>query len=352
MDGNVNYLNPAAEKMLRAAQQQSIGKPVGILFQMSGRDGLAIDPYAGLVCEALNEDRVVRMENQTFWRMDDTSFPAECVTTPIYLEKEQTGRERKLLGAMITFRDISDRQKVDRIKSEFISIVSHELRSPLTSIRGSLGLIASGKMVELPEKAQLLLETAVRNTDRLARLINDILDVERLETARPRLQQTATTTTELVRQAMDSVKMIAEEAGVFVRYQVDHLAAQVDPERVVQVLTNLVSNAIKFSESGAYVTVAAAQDVEAIRFSVTDTGRGIPPEKLDMIFDRFQQADSSDIRSKGGSGLGLTIARAIVRQHGGRIWVESTVGVGSTFTFVLPQRRKTDLTGHLPLGLS
>lgn len=345
VDCRVNFLNPAAEQMLRVRAQDVIGEPAGRLFHISGRDGLAVDPESGLLREALRGSVALRVENQSFWRTDDTSFPVECVATPIYLQQA-------LLGSMLTFRDISERNKIERIKSEFVSIVSHELRTPLTSIRGALGLIAGGKLVELPASAQNLVEVAIRNTDRLSRLINDILDVERLETAQPRLQQTSTTTTEVVRQTMECMREVIAQTEVSVVSQVEHLALQVDLDRIVQVLTNLISNAVKFSNPGAQVTIGANQEPEWVHFTVSDTGPGIPDDKIGVIFERFQQVDSSDIRDKGGSGLGLTIARAIVRQHGGQIWVQSEVGKGSTFHFTLPQRRKSDHSGHLPLGLS
>ncbi|GEM_PF-2494644 len=345
VDCRVNFLNPAAEQMLRVRAEDVIGEPAGRLFHISGRDGLAVDPESGLLREALRGSVALRVENQSFWRSDDTSFPVECVATPIYVQQT-------LLGSMLTFRDINERNKIERIKSEFVSIVSHELRTPLTSIRGALGLIASGKVVELPVNAQNLVEVAIRNTERLSRLINDILDVERLETAQPRLQQVSTTTTEVVRQAIETLREAIHQTGVQVVSQVEHLALQVDLDRIVQVLTNLISNAVKFSQSGARVTVHAVQEPECVHFTVSDTGHGIPDDKLSVIFERFQQADSSDVRDKGGSGLGLTIARAIVRQHGGQIWVQSEVGKGSTFHFTLPQRRRSDHSGHLPLGLS
>ncbi|MHB1020821.1 MAG: sensor histidine kinase [Acidobacteriaceae bacterium] len=345
VDCRVNFLNPAAEQMLRVRAQDVIGEPAGRLFHISGRDGLAVDPDAGLLREALRGSAAMRVENQNFWRTDDTSFPVECVATPIYLQQ-------MLLGSMLTFRDISERNKIERIKSEFVSIVSHELRTPLTSIRAALGLISSGKLVALPPAAQNLAEVAIRNTDRLSRLIGDILDVERLESAQPRLQQTATTTTEVVRQTMECMREMIAQTEVNVVSQVDHLVLQVDLDRIVQVLTNLISNAVKFSKPGSQVTIGATQEPEWVHFTVSDTGLGIPADKLGLIFERFQQVDSSDIRDKGGSGLGLTIARAIVRQHGGQIWVQSEVNQGSTFHFTLPQRRKSDHNGHLPLGLS
>ena len=345
LQGAINFLNPAAEHMLRVDAQHVIGKQAGDLFHIRGRDGLAVDPDTGLFGEALRKGVAVRAENQTLWRADYTSFPVECVATPIYVRQQ-------LQGAMMTFRDVSERNKVERIKSEFVSVVSHELRTPLTSIRGALGLLASGKLLPLTSPAQSMVDVAVRNTDRLTRLINDILDVERLEGAPMRLRHVQSTSSELVRQAADAVRVFADQAAVTISYQVEHVVLRVDVDRIVQVITNLLANAIKFSDKGSTVTLGCVQEPGCFHFTVRDTGQGIDADKISIIFERFQQADCSDVRSKGGSGLGLTIARAIVRQHGGNIWVESQRGKGSTFHFTLPQRRRADHTGQIPLVLS
>ncbi len=226
--------------------------------------------------------------------------------------------------------------KSERVKDEFLSIAGHELRTPLTSIRGSLGLLAGGLVGELPAEAADMVALAVDNTDRLVRLVNDILDIERMDAGHLPLQRAPVGVGELVRQSAQALQATAEDAGVQLRVEVEELEVCADGDRIVQTLVNLLGNAIKFSPPGSVVTVAVARDEGCARFSVTDSGRGIPADQLDSIFERFNQVDASDTRERGGSGLGLAIARGIVESHGGHLWAESAPGQGSSFRFTLP----------------
>ena len=248
----------------------------------------------------------------------------------------RAGDDGRVTGVVASFDDVTDRLAVERMKDEFVSVVSHELRTTLTSIRGALGLLTSGAMGELPEKPQRMLEIAVSNTDRLIRLINDILDIERMESGQASLSRQESDAAELVRSAADVVRPLADEAGVVLKLASEAVPLWVDPDRIVQTITNLLSNAIKFSPPGGVVHVTARAYGRKVVFGVRDLGRGVPEDKLETIFSRFQQVDASDSREKGGTGLGLAICRSIVEQHGGRIWVESAVGRGSTFSFALP----------------
>jgi PAS domain S-box-containing protein len=242
----------------------------------------------------------------------------------------------EIVGASTVARDITERRELERMKGEIVSVVSHELRTPLTSIRGALGLLAAGLLRSQPEKGERMLEIAVSNTDRLVRLINDILDLERLESGRMNLEKRTCAVSGLMSQAADSVRDLAEKAGVSLSVSLHSARLWVDPDRIIQALINLLSNAIKFSPRGKTVWLTATRQADQILFQVKDQGRGIPQEKREKIFERFQQVDASDRREKGGTGLGLPITRSIVQQHGGRIWVESTLGQGSTFSFTLP----------------
>jgi PAS domain S-box-containing protein len=326
-------------------------------------------------------------------------------------------------AVLIIVRDISDRHQLDRIKDEFISIVSHELRTPLTAIRGSLGILDAGVLSNEPETSRHMLRVALNNSERLVRLVNDILDLERLESGKVNLVMQSCEVNDLIQQAVESVQAIA--SGSLIRIVWAPVSAQVcaAPDAIVQTLTNLLGNAIKFSPEGSTIWVKAEREGEEwdigngevkieeggkqateelalvishasvghslpidpryksrnskegkqdahrrmlnsqatnhkprtnqltkdrehrsvanpnpsyILFSIKDQGRGIPAEKLEYIFDRFQQVDVSDSRQKGGTGLGLAICKSIVQQHGGQIWVESGPGQGSTFYFTLP----------------
>jgi hypothetical protein len=248
-----------------------------------------------------------------------------------------------ITGASTIARDISDRRAVEKMKNEFVSVVSHELRTPLTSIRGSLGLLLTGKLGTLSDKGQRMLEIAVNNTDRLIRLINDILDLERLESGKVTLNKQPCQIADLMQQAAEVMQSMADKAGVTLSVFPVSLQVAADPDRLIQVLTNLLSNAIKFSPPDGTISLSAkledrvnlAANNPTVLIEVKDQGRGIPADKLEKVFGRFQQVDASDARQKGGTGLGLAICRNIVQQHGGRIWVESQLGEGSTFSFTL-----------------
>ncbi|MDB5097771.1 MAG: hypothetical protein JWM80_2192, partial [Cyanobacteria bacterium RYN_339] len=235
-----------------------------------------------------------------------------------------------------TGTDVTERAALERLKDEFLGVVSHELRTPLTSIRGALGLLSGGMLGEVSPKGQRMLEIASLSADRLARLVNDLLDVERLESGHLALDYQACDAIALMEQAVATVQGMAAESNVTV--EVDPLEAPLvaDPDRVIQVLTNLLGNAVKFSPPGGRVWLRAERLPEGLLFEVRDQGRGIPDDKLELVFDRFQQVDASDSREKGGTGLGLAICRGLVAQHGGRIWAENGLERGAVFRFVLP----------------
>jgi PAS domain S-box-containing protein len=272
--------------------------------------------------------------------------PVLMSTAPV---RDHQGQLLYLVGHI---QDIRDRLNVERMKDEFISVVSHELRTPLTSIQGALGILNSGVFNDRPEKAHHMLQIAINNSDRLVRLVNDILTLERLESGKVQLVTEPCQVTDLMQQAVDSVQAIADQSGIQISLTPLSSILWASPDAIIQTLTNLLSNAIKFSSPGDTVWLNAEIQNRAwprkevapsppapspcLLFTVKDQGRGIPADKLDRIFEQFQQVDVSDSRKKGGTGLGLTICRNIVQQHGGQIWAESTPGKGSTFYVALP----------------
>ncbi|MEW6278587.1 MAG: PAS domain S-box protein [Candidatus Eremiobacterota bacterium] len=320
-EGRVTFANPAASRLTGFSHVELLGAYLHDLIHRGSSHERADCPLVG----------AFRGE-ATVGRKNGSSFPSELTVTPI----REHGRT---LGTVVSFRDITERKEVERMKDEFVSVVSHELRTPLTSIRGSLGLLAGGVLGEVSPRAQRMLDIAVNNTDRLVRLINEILDIERMESGEVRLNLTRCGTRALAAQALDVVRPLADRGKVRLESSLDDLALNADSDRVVQALTNLLSNAIKFSEEGAAVSLTAVAMPDSpvmVEFSVQDHGRGIPANKLDSIFGRFQQVDASDSREKGGTGLGLAICKSIVTQHGGTIGVESQLGQGSRFWFRLP----------------
>lgn len=241
----------------------------------------------------------------------------------------------EFLGHIGTAEDITESRALEQMKSEFISIVSHELRTPLASIRGSLGLMASGVLQNKPETAQKMLDIAVNDTERLVRLVNDILDLERLESHKIHLNCQWCDAQSVIQQALKILDPLAKESNIKLRDCSTSIKIWADADKIVQTLVNLLSNAIKFSPANTTVTICVEAFTDHVLFQVKDQGRGIPADKLETIFGRFQQVDASDSRQKGGTGLGLAICRSIIQQHGGSIWAESVLGEGSTFYFTL-----------------
>ncbi|WP_411863274.1 PAS domain S-box protein [Tolypothrix sp. PCC 7601] len=249
---------------------------------------------------------------------------------------------------------LRERQQIDKMKDEFISVVSHELRTPLTAIHGALGMLGTGIFAKRPERAKEMLTIALNNCDRLVRLVNDILDLERLDSGKTQLMMETCQINTLMQQAVDTVQVIATQAAINLEFTPLFVTITAAPDAIVQTLINLLSNAIKFSPANSTVWLNAELVTEELNlkqtkfpmtspyvlFSIKDQGRGIPTDKLETIFGRFQQVDVSDSRQKGGTGLGLAICRSIVQQHSGQIWVESIVGQGSTFYFTLPLNQR------------
>ncbi len=398
--GNITFVNPAAAKMLGYKVEELINQPIPARL-CHREDGTPCTLEETFLHAVLQDGQVQHFKEQVFWRKDGSRFPVECIATPMTERESGTrthtrmgewrrssyedGRVGELLnsnlgrgtnfhpltpspivGAVITFRDITERLAIERMKDEFISVVSHELRTPLTAIRGSLGLIAGGLLTTQPQKAQRMLEIAAGNTDRLTRLINDILDIERIESGKIQMEREVCNVRDLMVQTVEDMQAIAQKVGVTLVVSPIEAQIQVDRDRIIQVFTNLISNAIKFSPPNTTVEIVAelqeAEEIlseerfnstlfcspvplaaksKQILFKVSDRGRGIPSDNLETIFGRFQQVNASDSRDKGGTGLGLAICRSIVQQHEGSIWVESKLGEGSTFCFTLPVLSKS-----------
>ena len=319
-DGRVREVNQAFCRMFGYDEADVIGKPVVEFSPLPAKEEIIQREMTG--GEGTYETLGLRRDGGVF----DLEITGKTVTLG--------GRTARV----IVLRDISVRKEVDKLKREFVSTVSHELRSPLTSIRGALGLLEAGAVGALTTRARDLVSIGRANAERLLRLIDDILDLEKIEAGKLELRLMAVDPLELARTTLDGIRSMADHHHIRLRQSVVCRASiQADRDRLIQVLTNLVSNAIKFSPEGESVTLSVmATERGRVRFEVEDHGPGIQPSQRERLFQRFQQLDASDRRPRGGTGLGLAISRSIVEEHGGEIGVESQPGWRTVFWFEVP----------------
>jgi PAS domain S-box-containing protein len=346
LDGKLTFINEAGARALDYDPAELSGADIHELIHHSHADGTPYSKSTSPILQALRRSESIRMRDEVFWRKDGTAIPVEYSANPL-VEDGMTS------GMVVAFHDISERRRLERMKDEFISTVSHELRTPLTSLRASLGLIASGSLDKRPEKQRQMIDMAIGNSDRLIRLVNDILDFDSVEKGRLPLHRRPIEAVDLMRRAADVAHTAASAARISFKIQTSPAVVFADEDRILQVLNELVGNAIKFSPHDTTIRMAAqpvpstsAESGSArlgeVCFIIEDQGRGIAQDKLERIFDRFQQGDASDSRALGGTGLGLALCRSIVEQHGGRIWAESTPGQGSRFLFTIPAASSID----------
>lgn len=297
--------SPAREQLIAAVARCASGEPAHFEAEHRGSDGRVVTVAFSLMPVRDDEGRVVLL--------------------------------------VPTGHDISDRKEMERVKEEMVGLVSHELRSPLHAILGSLRLLRK-YLAEIEGRPQQMLDMATRNAERLLKLVNDLLDLDRIEAEGLPLHRLMHGAWPLIEHACTLVQTVADSAGVTLHPHRTRLHVFADEERITQVLINLISNAVKFSPAGTSVAVDATCDEESggVRFSIRDRGRGLTAEQSAGLFRRFAQASGEDCRQQRGTGLGLAISRAIVEQHGGRIGVESALGEGSTFWFVLPAHAPAD----------
>lgn len=335
LNGDTTFVNPAAERMTGYSAEELIGKSMHTLLHHSYPDGTHYPREHCQMENAFTDGAIQHVDDEVLWRKDGSCFPVEYTSTPMW-------KDGRIVGAVVTFRDISERLKIDRMKQEFISTVSHELRTPLTSILGSLGLISGGVIAKIPEEINQLVEIAQSNSERLLLLINDLLDMEKIASGKMMFDLRLTDLSKLVQQSIESNNNYARQYDVY--YDLitpdESFMVNVDNNRFIQVMSNLLSNAAKFSPAGKPVEIRITRQEDKVRISVSDYGPGIPEAFHDKIFGKFSQADSSDTRQKGGTGLGLHITREIVHNMQGTIGFESTPGIGTTFYVDLPDHTR------------
>tara|TARA_R110002020_G_scaffold428155_3_gene637689 strand:+ start:83550 stop:86735 length:3186 start_codon:yes stop_codon:yes gene_type:complete len=322
-EGNITSFNRAAETMFGYRANEVVGKNVSILMseQFSERHSDYISSYLK-GREARMIDKVTEIEAK---RSNGNVFPIELAVSK---SVEDTGTV--FIGIV---RDLTERRKVDLMKSEFLAMVSHELRTPLTSIQGTLSLVKAGIFGELNERGQRMVGSSLENAETLGLMVDEILDLEKLSSGKLEVFVEQVNLNYLLKRTIDTTQSYSDKFSVKLSLEkpVPDLVILADPKRSVQVLTNLISNAVKFSPTGDMVRVEAKQTKDHVRVSVIDNGPGIPQDKHDLLFQKFSQIDASDSRSNRGTGLGLAISRELMDSMKGRIGFTSKKGAGSTF---------------------
>jgi two-component system, OmpR family, sensor histidine kinase VicK len=342
LDGNVTVANAASAQMLGYKKEEILGRNLHDLIHHTRPDGVPFASEDSPIRKSLTNLDTIRVSDEVFWRKDGSFFPVDYVARPQI--ESQPDNSAKAVGVVVAFTDTTERRALDRMKDEFISTVSHELRTPLTSIRGALGLLSGSALAARPEKARQMFDIAISNTDRLVRLVNDILDLERISSGKAELHPSMCSAEDLLRRAAGMQQSMTPKPSTRIFFSAHGVSVWADSDRILQALSNLISNAIKFSPAGSeiHLTARNLDDHEAL-IEVRDQGTGIPDDKIEHIFDRFHQIDASDSRAKGGTGLGLAICRSIIAHHGGRIWATSIPNQGTTFHFTLPTKPANNL---------
>lgn len=342
--GSIILMNPAAERILRTARDEVPG--IDVRHMIEAFD----DPGRTASMAAIDQ------------MLAQASAPSEIKVASSTLEIDSrvinahiapvVARQDEFLGVVTILRDITKEVEADRAKSEFISTVSHELRTPMTAIKGYTDLLSGGAVGPLNDNQKHFLGVIKNNTDRLIALINDLLDISRIETGRIRFEPAPVKVGEIIADVVEAMAARAQSRGLVLTYEVGAGLPEVmgDRGRLYQVLTNLVGNAINYTPEGS-ITVEATTAGTAVQVSVNDTGVGIAPEDISHIFDRFYRADDPVVQEASGTGLGLPIVKMFVEMHGGRVWVDSRRGEGSTFTFILPAPgAELEPDEHVPLA--
>jgi len=328
LEGRILFVNEALSRRLSIDREGWPGRPAPELFRV-------VESHLSARRAFLSRLSALRDSVRTHSREVEWSDGKRIVHV-----REDSGPLRdesgQLVGRLFAYHDLSWEKTIDQMKSEFISIASHELRTPMTSIKGSVDLILGGCAGAVSTEALELLEVAQSACDRMIRLINDILDLSKIEAGQIQLKLAPIDLIDAVEHSLRSLKSLADQAEITLRLERPQKLPWVDADkdRIEQVMMNLVFNAIKFSPAKGEVCIRLSADNGWVRCSVSDQGCGIKEEDLDRIFGKFQQLGSP--QRGGGTGLGLAITHALVTEHRGKIWVESRVGEGSQFVFSLP----------------
>ena len=328
-DNRVLHINPAAERLL-GLSEDSIDKDITELIQNDELIQIEQTPSKNEEANFVSEITLIHHDEKLVLR---------TIASPFLDENGQT------LGTVYLFDDITREKEIDQMKSDFISLVSHELRTPLTSIIGFVSFILDGKAGAINDRQRNSLARVQRQSKRLAALINDLLDISRIESGRIQMEQESISLLEIVTQRIEEIRPQADEKSIRLDLTAPESVPTIfgDEARMGQVFTNLIGNAIKFTPNNGEVSIRVRVDGSLLHVEVIDTGPGIPAEERQKVFDKFYQLSDISTRQQGGSGLGLSITKSIVEAHGGKLWIDDgNQGKGSNFQFVLPLVREDD----------
>ena len=347
--GNITLINKVAEKLLDIKSKKVIGKFFSEVLLLEDEKGAPILLDKHPISIALAAGTTTGLSCY-YVRKDKTKFPAAITVTPVMLEN-------KIIGAVEIFRDITENKKaqeiliksihrkkeitrlkeLDMAKTQFLSITSHELRTPMTPIKSQIEMLSDGFFGKLTKKQKQSLEMISRNVENLDKLLADILDISRVQTGKLRFELSKVQIADCIKYSIENIKASADKKNISIAAKIEKLPElTLDNGRIMQVLTNLINNAVKFTPAKGKITVEAEKQKNNVLVKVKDTGIGIAGKDMKKLFEPFFQAESSDRRKYGGTGLGLTICKNIIEQHGGKIWVKSRLGKGSIFYFSLP----------------
>ena len=323
-EGHIELANPAAQRAFQYTRDEITNQPMRMLFPED------IDSREDLM-QVIKEKAMGRIVLRNALRQTGESFDAEISATTL-----ETLEGPRLL---IIVLDVTERKQLEKMKQEFVAMVSHDLKQPLTSVKGAVSLVAMMNADILNQSSLETLEMAETEIDRLTKLVQDLLDLARIESGHMQLYFAQIKIKTVIKRAVSSVRTFADRNKVAIESDNSNIELEADADRLVQVLVNLLTNAVKFSAAKSTISVAVTADADWVQVTVKDQGRGIPASHLSAIFERFRQVEDADAQEKGGTGLGLPICKNIVEEHGGTIGVESEEGKGSSFWFRLPKQQ-------------
>lgn len=342
--GVIQLFNPAAAKITGWQTGEAVGVDYRSVVKLVDEKGVILPDDQHPFTNALQQKTAMRVDTAQLQNREGTSIAIDMTISPLFAD------DQTLQGLVSVIRDVTEQRRAEKQRADFISTASHEMRTPVAAIEGYLALALNNKVSKIDGKARSFLEKAHESTQHLGKLFQDLLTSAKAEDGRLTSHPVAVEMSEFLDKLTQDLKFVAEKKGLQMEYIVGSSAGyadaskvikplyyvQADPDRMREVITNLFDNAVKYTETGK-ITIGLTGDAKVVQFRIHDTGPGIPAEDLPHLFQKFYRVDNSATRTIGGTGLGLFICKKIVELYSGRIWVESTVGMGSTFLINLPR---------------